>query len=91
MEEDDPMIEDNTEEDDDDFETAERMAMERFGFDSPRGRMPMMRSGRHQSGGSGGNPYRYGYTDVLDEKGEPLAAVTPPEKVVHQKFFNGKS
>ena len=82
MDEDDPMVEDNTEEDEDDYEAAERIAAERFGFSDTQRRMAMLRSGRN-------DPYRYAYTDVLDEKGEPLSAA-PPEKVVHQKFFNGK-
>lgn len=53
-----------------------------------RSRGRMMRTGR------AGSPYDNSnlrqYADILDERGEPIANMIVPEKIVHQNFFNGE-
>lgn len=46
-------------------------------------RMSLMR-------GSRAADFYRSYSETLDEKGEPMAVMTPPEKLVHQNFYNRK-
>lgn len=79
MEEDPMMIEDSEEEMED---ARERIAL----AESMREHQQFGRIIR----GPQASEYLRQYAESLDDKGEPLNAMVPPEKFVHQSFFNGK-
>ncbi|CDH50876.1 predicted protein [Lichtheimia corymbifera JMRC:FSU:9682] len=68
------------EEDDPMVEDIDEDEEDRFTQEHSR-RMSLMR-------GSRAPDYYRSYPETLDEKGEPMAVMTPPEKLVHQNFFN---
>lgn len=70
------------EEDDPMVEDIDEDEEDRFTQEHSR-RMSLMR-------GSRAPDYYRSYPETLDEKGEPMAVMTPPEKLVHQNFFNSK-